>query len=73
MPPARTGGRALASRRGIHTINPMSTVIEIESAVEKLNPQESRAFAVWYEQRQSLLNAAEATFLAYDEEEGKSA
>ena len=51
----------------------MSTVTEIESAVEKLNPQESRAFAAWYEQRQALLNAAEATFLAYDEEEGKSA
>ncbi|MEN9842120.1 MAG: hypothetical protein RL376_1920 [Verrucomicrobiota bacterium] len=50
----------------------MSTVIEIESAVDKLSPQESREFAAWYEQRQALLNAAEATFLAYDEEEGKA-
>jgi sensor histidine kinase regulating citrate/malate metabolism len=50
----------------------MSTVIEIESAVEKLSPQEAREFAAWFEQRQAMLNAAEATFLAYDEEEGKA-
>jgi hypothetical protein len=50
----------------------MSTVIEIESAVEKLSPQKVCEFAAWFEQRQALLNAAEATFLSYDEDEGKS-
>lgn len=47
------------------------TVVEIESAVEKLSPQEARAFAAWFNQRQALLNAAEATFLAYEDEEAK--
>lgn len=51
----------------------MSTVTEIESAVEKLTPQEARAFAVWYEQRQALLNAADAIFQSYDNEEEKKA
>ena len=51
----------------------VSTVIEIESAVEKLSPQEVREFAAWFEQRQALLNAAEAIFLCYVQEEGKSA
>ena len=44
----------------------------LQDFVEKLNPQEVREFAAWFEQRQAMLNAAEATFLAYDEEEGKA-
>ncbi len=50
----------------------ISTVIEIESAVEKLSPQQAHEFAAWFEQRQALLNAAEVTSLGYDEDEGKS-
>jgi hypothetical protein len=50
----------------------MSTVTEIESAVENLTPQEARAFAVWYEQRQALINAADTIFQTYDDEEEKS-
>ena len=47
----------------------MSTVIEIESAIEKLSPPEARALAAWYEERQALLNAADALFQGYDAEE----
>ncbi len=51
----------------------MSTVLEIEDAVEKLSPEQAKEFAEWYARRQALVNAAEATFLAYDEEESRSA
>ncbi|MBI3886711.1 MAG: hypothetical protein HY302_13415 [Opitutae bacterium] len=47
----------------------MSTVAEIESAIEKLSPQERRELAAWYEERQGLLNAADSLFQAYDNEE----
>ena len=52
----------------------MSTVIEIESAIEKLSPQELGELAAWYEERQALLNASDSLFQAYDgEEQGKRA
>ena len=47
----------------------MSTVAEIESAIEKLSPQEQRELAAWYEERQALLNASDLLFQAYDNEE----
>ena len=47
----------------------MSTVAEIEAAIEKLSPQEQRDLAAWYEERQALLNAADATLQTYDDEE----
>lgn len=47
----------------------MSTVAEIESAIERLSPQERRELAAWYEERQALLNAADSLFQTYDEEE----
>ena len=47
----------------------MSTVAEIENAVEKLTPQQLREFAVWFEERQALLNSSESLFRVYDEEE----
>ena len=50
----------------------MSTVSEIESAVEKLTPQELREFAAWFEERQALLNSSEALFRRYDEEEERA-
>jgi hypothetical protein len=47
----------------------MSTVTEIEDAIEKLSPQERRELAAWYEERQAMLNAADSIFQSYDEEE----
>jgi hypothetical protein len=47
----------------------MSTVAEIETAVEKLPPQQLREFVAWFEERQALLNSSEALFRVYDEEE----
>jgi hypothetical protein len=47
----------------------MSTVEEIESAIEKLSPQERRELTAWFEERQALLKSADATFQSYDEEE----
>jgi hypothetical protein len=50
----------------------MSTVQEIETAIEKLSPQQQRELAVWYEERQALLNASDALLQVYDrEEQGK--
>jgi hypothetical protein len=63
----------IATWHAIRIFPHMSTVPEIESAVENLTPQEAHAFAVWYEQRQALLNPADAIFQAYDEEEKKAA
>ena len=50
----------------------MSTVSEIELAVEKLAPKELREFAAWFEERQALLNSSEALFRQYDEEEERA-
>ena len=47
----------------------MSTVPEIEAAIEKLSPPELRELAAWYEERQALLNAADFLGQAYDAEE----
>ncbi len=47
----------------------MSTVTEIESAIEKLSPAERRELAAWYEERQALLNASDSLFQSYDDEE----
>ena len=47
----------------------MSTVAEIESAIEKLSPQERRELAAWYEERQALLNSTDSLFQSYVEEE----
>jgi hypothetical protein len=47
----------------------MSTVAEIESAVEKLTPEELRQFMAWLEERQALLHASTALFGMYDAEE----
>ena len=47
----------------------MSTVSEIETAIEKLSPQERRELATWFEESQALLNASDALFHTYDAEE----
>lgn len=49
----------------------MSTVAKIESAVEKLTPEEFRQFVAWFEERQALLHASAALFGMYDAEENE--
>ena len=50
----------------------MSTVAEIETAVEKLTPQQLREFAAWFEERQALLNSSESLFQMYEKEEERA-
>ena len=47
----------------------MSTVKEIEVAIEKLTASEVSELVVWLEERQRLAAAAESLFQLYDEEE----
>ena len=50
----------------------MSTVAEIEAAVEKLSAAQLREFMAWIEERQALLNASDLLFQQYDKEERAS-
>jgi hypothetical protein len=50
----------------------MSTVAEIEAAIDKLPSAEVHKVAVWLEERQRLLNSSEAQFRMYDKEERAS-
>jgi hypothetical protein len=61
--------QALAKCRKNRRVIAMSTVQEIETAIEKLSPQQQRELAAWYEERQALLNASDALFQVYDREE----
>jgi len=47
----------------------MSTVIEIEAAIEKLPPADYRELLTWIEEHQAMVGASEALFAMYDEEE----
>lgn len=47
----------------------MSTVSEIESAIEKLPPADYRVLLAWMEEHQAMVGASEALFAMYDEEE----
>jgi len=47
----------------------MSTVAEIEAAIEKLPPAEFGELLAWIEERQAMVGASEALFALYDEEE----
>jgi hypothetical protein len=47
----------------------MSTVAEIEAAIEKLPPQKVREVAAWLEEYQQLQNSSEALFQMLDDEE----
>jgi hypothetical protein len=68
-PTASAVPSAVANAGGNRIVSGMSTVAEIESAIEKLSPQEQRELAAWYEERQALLNASDMLFQAYDNEE----
>ena len=50
----------------------MSTVAEIEAAIEKLPPAQQRELVAWLEERQALLQSADSLFAMYDEEEDVS-
>jgi hypothetical protein len=68
----RAGSTGLADGAEAATVAGMSTVAEIETAVEKLTPEELREFAAWFEERQMLLNSSGALFRMYDDEERAS-
>lgn len=47
----------------------MSTVAEIEAAIEKLPPAEFGELLAWIEEYQVMVGASQALFAMYDEEE----
>jgi len=47
----------------------MSTVTEIETAIEKLPPAKVEELAAWLDEYRQTLNASGAVFAVYDEEE----
>jgi hypothetical protein len=61
--------QALAKRAKTRSLRAMSTVQEIETAIEKLTPEQQRELAAWYEERLALINASDALFQVYDSEE----
>jgi len=50
----------------------MSTVAEIESAIEKLPPTELSELLAWIEEYQAMVGASQTLFAMYDEEEGQA-
>ena len=51
----------------------MSSVLEIEKAIESLPTSEMLEVAEWLDTQRAMIAAAEATFQMLDEEEGKEA
>ncbi len=49
----------------------MSTVAEIESAIERLPAQQVREIAAWLEEYQATIEASAAVFSQLDAEEGQ--
>ena len=47
----------------------MSTVAEIEAAIQKLPEADLRELAVWFEDYQAAIGASESLFAMYDAEE----
>ena len=47
----------------------MSSVAEIESAIERLKPAEVAQLAAWLEEYQQMVNASAEIFTMYDKEE----
>jgi hypothetical protein len=52
---------------------PMSSVTEIEAAIEKLPPAQFGELLAWLEEYRALVGAAHSLFTSYDEEEGNHA
>jgi len=51
----------------------MSTVAEIESAIEKLPTEQMLAVAAWLDEHKAMIHASEGVFAALDAEEGEAA
>jgi hypothetical protein len=49
----------------------MSTVLEIEKAIESLPTEEMRKLFAWIEEKQAMISATASIFALYDEEEGE--
>ena len=49
----------------------MSTVMEIEKAIEELPSSELQKLFSWVEEKQAMLDATASVFAIYDEEEGQ--
>jgi len=49
----------------------MSTVLEIENAVEKLPAEKLAEFAAWFEDYQTMVSSSAEMFAMYDREEEK--
>jgi hypothetical protein len=47
----------------------MSTVVEIEHAIEKLPPAKLKELTAWLDEYVQMMAASEASFLRYDKEE----
>jgi hypothetical protein len=51
----------------------MSTVAEIESAIQKLPTEQMLAVAAWLDEHRAMIQASEGVFVALDAEEGEMA
>ena len=61
---------ALLAGSGLFAYSPgMSTVAEIEAAIERLAPAEVAELAAWLEEYQQMVNASSEIFALYDREE----
>jgi hypothetical protein len=49
----------------------MSTVLEIEKAIEKLPPQQLHELREWFENYDAMIAASASVFALYDQEEGE--
>lgn len=49
----------------------MSTVAEIEAAIQQLSVEQMREVAVWLDEYQATISASVAIFEMYDKEEGE--
>ena len=50
-------------------IENMTSIAEIESAIERLSPVEVKELAAWLEEYQQMISASAEIFSLYDEEE----
>lgn len=49
----------------------MSSVAEIESAIQRLSPDEVARLAAWLEEYQQMVNSSAQIFSMYDKEEAE--
>jgi hypothetical protein len=62
----------LATRTKSRHFGSMSTVAEIEFAIEKLPPAEFSALLAWIKEYQAMFGASQTLFAMYDEEEAQA-